>query len=390
MSSSVPNRITKYGQLADWLRDQINGGALSPGDRLPSIPEMRARHDASVATVDRALGILENDGLIVRINGNGVFVAERRESKPVVNGRPLIGLILPNCHNEFFSPIIEAVEHEASLAGYRVLIANSRGNPDLEAQLLEQLTEECAGLLILPSGTGNQKAFAGLLERKMPFVLMDRGVEGLSVPLVSEENERGGYLATRHLLALGYRRIHVVAEALATVSSLRERVAGYRRALAESGVHYDPSLILQADLLPQIAGYSLTRDLLLREPSNHGFALLALNESTARGCYMALREQGRRVPHDAAVVGFGDLLAPLFEPPLTAIRQNPGGMGREAARRLIEFIKAGKPTKAGHTRLEVSLIVRGSSDPQSGFCSIADMLKDQPSVLNPPLVFSEV
>jgi GntR family transcriptional regulator of arabinose operon len=395
MALTSSPRPTKYVRLADTLREQINRSVLHPGDRLPSLSELCAQYDTSLGTVNRALGILEQDGLIVRVNGSGVFVTEPTTSRETKSDKPLLGLIIPFCHGEFFSPIIQAVQKECRAAGYLLIVANSLNDEALEAQLLQQLSNQTDGLCVMPCGPGNQAAFAALLEQRTPFVLLDRQVEGLKVSLVSTDNERGGYLATRHLLDSGCRRVYTIGKTSARISTLRDRIVGFRRALTEAGVPFDPSLVRQADGNTTQLGYFLTKELLTRLGENKReqgkIGLFALNEHTTPGCYMAIKERGLRIPGDVAVVGFDDINATIFDPPLTAVRQDLTGMGREGVRQLLEIIRVGSAIKPRQTRLQPELIVRNSSDANSDFCSIRQMQQNPvPSnlFLNPlpPLV----
>lgn len=377
MSPTSSPRPTKYALLAEALREQITQGVLLPGDRLPSFGEMRTRYGASLATVDRALQILEKDGLVVRVNGSGVFVAEPTVISDTKSDKPLLGLVLPFCNSEFFSPIIEAVQKESRAAGYHLLMANSLNDYALEAQLLAQLADQTDGLCVMPCGPGNQAAFAGLLERRTPFVLLDKRVEGLNVTLVATDNERGGYEATRHLLECGCHRIYTVGETSTRASTLRDRVAGFRRALTEAGVPFDSSMVRQADGNQTQLGYFLTHELLAQHEENGRvegkIGIFALNEHTSPGCYMAIKERGWKIPDEVAVVGFDDTTASLFDPPLTAIRQDLTGMGREGVRRLVELIRVGSAIKPRQTRLQPTLVVRNSSDANSEFCNIRHM-----------------
>lgn len=388
MPAEISPKATKYAALADLLREQIAQGSLRPGDRLPSIGEMRSRHEASLATVDRALSILEKEGLVIRVNGSGTFVAQPATEPAGEASRPLIGLILPGCDSQFFSRIIEGVEKESRATGYNLLVANSYGDHTLEAQLLRQIGAQTVGLLVMACSTGNQSAFATLLERRTPFVLLDRKVEGLRVSTVATDNERGGYLATRHLLDARCDRIYAVGEASGRASSLRERVAGFRKALSEADMPFDGSLLRQADDDPTRVGYRMTKELLNTLPSlseRGRIGIFALNEYCARGCYMAIKECGLRIPHDVAVVGFDDTIAHFFDPPLSTVHQDLPAMGREGVRLLLELIRTGSAVKPRQTRLQPQLMVRNSSDSESSFCSITQVMQ-APARPEPALV----
>lgn len=367
----VTPKTTKYARLAHLFREQIAAGVLREGDRLPSFAQMRAHHGASPLTVDRALAMLEREQLIVRVNGSGTFVAPKVAAG--AQERPLLGLLLSNCHLPFFSAIIGGVEEASRAAGFNLLIANSQGDHALEAQLLRRISAQTVGLCVMACGWGNQKAFAPLLEARVPLVLLDREVPGLAIPLVSTDNERGGYDATRHLLQTG-RQPFVIGESLETASSLRERVTGYRRALSEAGLPFDEARVRLGENFdnPELIGYEQTRRLL--ETERDPLAIFALNEAVARGVYLATREASLRIPADVAVVGFDGVAAADFDPPLSSVHQNLSGLGVESVKRLLEVIKTGASTKASVTRLSPHLVVRNSSDENSDFCRVTQLL----------------
>lgn len=376
--SSASARSNKPILLANAFRQQIQSGALRVGERLPSFAEMREQYGASTLTVDRAFAILEGEGLIVRVNGSGTFVAPKRENVEIVAPRPLLGLVLPNCQTPFFSAIIGGVERAARAAGYGLLIANSQGNLELEAQVLAEVASQTVGLCAMPSSVGNQSAFAPLLEKGVPFVLLDREVAGLAVPLVTCDNELGSFEATRHLLSLG-RVPFVVGETPEMASTLRDRIDGYKRALKAAGVPLDPSRLRLGAMhqTPESVGYEQTRGL-LESGVPLPLAIFALNEWVARGAYVAIKERGLQIPRDVAVVGFDDVEAHSFDPPLSSVHQDLPRIGARLIERLIEVIKhdssARGTRKSFQTKLAPRLVVRNSSDENSDFCIVSQLV----------------
>jgi LacI family transcriptional regulator len=361
---------TKYAQLAQHFRLQIEAGALRPGDRLSSFAEMRALFGASPLTVDRAFSTLEKEGLIVRVQGSGTFVAEPAARKTKVDSAGLIGLLLPSCTDPFFLSIIEGVEEAARQAGYHLIVANWQGDPALEVQQIASLARQTVGVCSFP-GAGSQEAYAALMRQQIPFVFVDRCLDGLAVPIATSDNERGGYLATRHLLELGRRHIYLLSDA--DVSPVSDRIRGYRRALKEARAAFDASLVRRNATVADAAGYTLTRALLEEKAAREPFGIFAINDSIARGCYLALKEANKRIPQDVAVVGFDDTKAPFLEPPLSTVRQDLRGMGTTAANLLIKTIRTGRAPRS--VALPVELIVRDSTDAQARFCPVQHILE---------------
>jgi len=369
-------KTTKYSQLAETLRARILSEALRPGDQLPSFAEMRVQFGASPLTVDRVYSTLEKDGLVVREQGRGTFVAVPPREVAQDRGR-LIGLLVPYCIGDFFSRLIQGVEDEAQERGFRLVIANSRGDVNKEPLLLQSLAAQAEGLCIFPSNRENFLPYAKLMQDKVPFVFVDQSLPNLQVPLVSTDNFQGGYLATRHLLEIGRRQIWVLSENAAF--TVPDRIRGYRRALQEAGIPFDPNLVRQGPTHREAAGYSLTSEALPEMTHSGPFGIFAINDSIARGAYLALKGAGLRIPNDVAVVGFDDADAAFFDPPLSSVRQDLDGMGRGAVRLLCEEMRSGG--KRGATRsvlLEPRLTVRNSSDTNSDFCTVRHILHGLP------------
>ncbi|HVK05274.1 MAG TPA: GntR family transcriptional regulator [Armatimonadaceae bacterium] len=383
-----------YQNLVADLRGQIeDGGTLGVGDRLPSIASLCRQHGVSTITVRAALKELVASGYLESRVGSGFYVRARRVPAAAADSANAPGALSPRFHggerviafqltltsgNPFFKGLVAGAERECRRQGYRLIVVVSHEDADQEAQQLRELSGQVAGVLVVPAVMdGSYAGYGALMERKVPFVFVDRAVRGLAAPLVSTDNEEGGYLATRHLLSTGVRTVYVVSERPAT--SLEERIQGYRRALRDAGITPDPAWVREGPLFGDTSGYDLTRNLLAERRERAGddapFGLFALQDEIARGSYAALKEAGLRIPADVRVVGFDDLYSLHMDPPLTTVRQDTEGMGASAARVLLKLLAPGTGvtrTPRG-VRLPPELVVRSSSDPASTF-SLAEHL----------------
>jgi LacI family transcriptional regulator len=191
----------------------------------------------------------------------------------------------------------------------------------------------------------------------VPVVLADHAVAGVDTDFVGLDHEATGYLATRHLIELGHRRIACVAGPLHEPSG-SARLAGCRRALAEAGLALDPSLLVHGSADCQ-GGHDAARSLLgLDAPPS---ALFACNDLMALGALCAAREAGVEVPGALSVVGGDDLgVAAFAMPRLTTVAQPSHEMGRQLTELLLQRIH-GDALPRRHARLQGSLVVRHSS-----------------------------
>ncbi len=192
-----------------------------------------------------------------------------------------------------------------------------------------------------------------LLEEEVPFVLVGRDPDW-DTPYVEGDNYRGGYMATEHLLRLGYRRIGTITGPL-KLWAATERLRGYQDAHRDAGLEPDPGFIVEADFT-EIGGMAAMRKLLEAGPE----AVFVQSDTMAAGALRAVKAAGLKVPDDIALVGYDDApLAELLEPPLTTVHQPIHMMGYTAVEMLIEHIERPKPRTQG-VILPVKLVVRRS------------------------------
>ena len=203
----------------------------------------------------------------------------------------------------------------------------------------------------------------------VPVVAFQRQLQRQS--WVDTDNERAGWLATRHLLQGGRRRIAVAGWAAAPSGAVERRLGGYRRALGEAGLAPAARVVLGADL-SEATGSEVTARLLPGPaPGAAGAAgaagagppdaILAMSDVLAVGVLHALRAAGRRVPEEVAVAGFDDLsYAPYLIPALTSVRLPFEAMGAAAVAWLLSAVR-GQTAEPLRRRFPPELIVRESS-----------------------------
>ena len=208
--------------------------------------------------------------------------------------------------------------------------------------------------LIVTTDRRHDGTWEMLLASHIPLVNIGEPDEGISVSYVDVDNAHGGYLATKHLLEQGYRRIGIVAGT--NNKSADRRLEGYQRALREYGVPFDPQLVAPGDFSLD-SGYNALKALLPYRPE----AVFATNDSMAHGCLRAIREARLSVPDDIALVGFDDLSpAEQADPPLTTIHQPVKQIGVQAVEILCQILR-GETHEPQHRILPASLVVRAST-----------------------------
>ncbi len=272
-----------------------------------------------------------------------------------------IGLIVPNSANQFWAETGREIELACAEAGFLLLLCNSDRQPERELRAVHMLRAKAVdGLVIAPHGE-----VAPLLEplvaAHIPVVVLERSLPGCDC--VVFDDLLGGYLATRHLIELGHRRIGAIYRSPRTETS-RLRVEGYRRALAEAGIAVAHELEMPAGPM-QPDGYAAMQQLLaLPQPPT---AVVTHNDTVAMGALRAAYDAGLSVPHDLALVGYDDITAAAYlAPPLTTIRSPRGEMGKRAGALITQRAQGLWDEAPATCTLAVELVVRASTAPPRG------------------------
>lgn len=249
-----------------------------------------------------------------------------------------VGILAQDIESPFYTRAMRGVEQGLAGSGYAPIIVSGHWNAQEEAERIRLLqARRIDGLVIL---TGHLPD-AEIIEfaRQQPIVVTGRHLEGPSIRSHTIDHETGGYLATRHLIGLGHRRIAHITGPLDHVDA-NERHQGYVRAHQEAGLVIDPELVVQGDFM-ETGGLMAMNRLL---DSGHAFtAVFAANDQSAFGARVAMYRRGIRVPDDVSLVGFDDLPVAAYQtPPLTTVRQPIYEVGLFAAQSLLNML--GHPT----------------------------------------------
>ncbi|MBL7732781.1 MAG: LacI family DNA-binding transcriptional regulator [Chitinophagaceae bacterium] len=275
-----------------------------------------------------------------------------------------IGVIVSEIANSFFSQTINGIESIAYNNGYNVIISQSRESADREMLNLQYLTSRSVDGLIVSVATETRdfSFFKELHDRGMPIVFFDRVVDVIQTHKVIVDNYKGAYDATLHLVQNGYRRIANMVNA-AGLSISKERLAGYRAALEDSGLVVNENHIKYCQHGGMIvAEVEDALNELLAEGERPD-AIIASADKLTTNCLRLLKAKGLKVPDDMGLIGFSNTdLTELLDPPLSVIKQPAFEMGEIATGLLLQLIESKRPVTDFETRvLGTELIIRGSS-----------------------------
>lgn len=260
----------------------------------------------------------------------------------MVTGRTrTFGLILPDISNPFFSELARAIEDECSSYGYNVLYGNTYGSARRDFEYLNMFLDRNVDAVIMALsgsyGEEDKNEFTKILSSAgVPVVMVDRTLDAPGIVNVMLDHRLGGYLATKYLLNLGHRRIGCISGP-PDIPVAVQRLEGYKMALEEEQIPFDPDLVYSGDFGPESGGRALPF-LLGRNVT----AIFACNDMMALGVYRACRLYGLRIPADLSLVGFDDIyLSDFLDPPMTTVAQPISEMGRECVRQAMAAISNG-------------------------------------------------
>jgi LacI family transcriptional regulator len=272
----------------------------------------------------------------------------------------VVGIILPDVTNPFYPEVIVGAEEIARVAGYSVILCNANEDKEQEQQQLNILfSHRVDGVLIACSDPSI--SFDRLMRRRFPIVCFDRIPPGFQGDSAATDNFFGGYEATKHLIALGHKRIAVLAGRV-ELSTHSRRLEGFRRAMSEARLPVPEEYCITGGMLPE-NGYEAGRQLLnLAAPPT---AVFCTNNKLFLGLVRAVNQAGMRCPEEISLVGFDDLAwTENFHPRLTTVAQPTRELGRRAMQLLIERVENESEDVAAKSRqvlLKPELLIREST-----------------------------
>lgn len=340
-------------------------------DRRPTIADVAKRAGVSKPAVSQVLnrhpGARISPATRERVEKAAVELGYQpnRIAVSLVRGRTAtIGVVVPDLTILFYAGVVDGMEAAASQANHRILLAHSRGDPDNEAKQVETLLDHRVDGLICMSTTthkgGGSKWLTADLLKRIPCVVIDESQPEVPVDTVTSDDRIGACAATEHLIQRGHRSIAFLG-AGSPRSTARDRLAGYRDALAKARVPHKTKWEIACGYDPAQVPVMLAP--LLKE-ADRPTALLTANDHLAMAAIDVARELGLRVGEDLAVVGYSNdcLLARALR--LTSVDQSLGDIGRRAVESLFARMED-RSAKQRAVVVPTTLVVRESSGPET-------------------------
>lgn len=251
----------------------------------------------------------------------------------------VIGLVIGRISNLFFGEVVRGIEEVVNLHGYSLILCITGMDPRKELHYIDVLRQQKVDGIIFMSGFFPLDLQKAIVHSGIPTIAISRLVLQEEILSVRIDDFKESKAATDYLLSLGHQRVGLISGPLQDPVAGISRLEGYKKALAENGIPFEPPLVQEGDFRLNGGYEGMLRLLTLRQRPT---AIFATNDEMAIGAIKACREKGLQVPNDLAIVGFDDTpFATMSEPLLTTIAQPIYQLGATAAQLLIQFMEEG-------------------------------------------------
>lgn len=317
----------------------------------------------SAATVSRAF----QSPHLVDARTRDLIMSAAKEKRYVYNATAanlsrmrstIIGVLVPHANRSFFGTSLIAIQDGAQENGYAVILGNTKYDQKIERHLIQQfLQHQVAGLILTGFHPANEKYITSLIETELPCVFTWEKYVNKRISYIGFDNQASAFMMTEYLIGLGHRRIGLLIGPVSKSSRINARLAGYRAALRQYEIKYDPEIVIER--VPSLVeGQEAARALI--ELHNRPSAIFAASDSLAIGALTAAKDMGLKVPRDISIAGFDNVeFASHCDPPLTTVRVPAFEMGKRAIDTLQGMIESGSGDLRRYD-LETELVIRKS------------------------------
>ncbi|MBU1097070.1 MAG: LacI family transcriptional regulator [Ignavibacteriae bacterium HGW-Ignavibacteriae-2] len=328
-----------------------------------TIKEIAKIAKVSIATVSRALSndpkvIEETKQLVLKVASDLNYNPNLLARNFVKRKSNLIGLILPDIADEFFSEIIRGVDDTALRSNYFTMVISSHKNRSLVESIQTLMGGGLAGGVIILIPYLSEDIKSALNNERIPFVIIS-GDNGLgSYSTISIDNYNAAYEMTQYLITQkNYTKIAFITGP-ADNNDAAIRQLAFKEACRNNGIRIKKSWIVEGNFSKE-SGEEACRKLI--DSKDKPEAIFAANDMMALGCYEAIQSKGLKIPKDIGVVGFDDiLLARFMNPPLTTVKVHINELGIMAAELLISKIENNNSSANRKIKVSSELVIRKS------------------------------
>ena len=327
----------------------------------PSITDVAKRAGVSPATVSRVIGnkSIVKPETVERVND---AIDQLHYTKIRSAGRhrqKMVAVVVPDIQDPFFHTLLKGISDIARVHRYSIVLFNSDNSKTIEQENLELAVEqEVDGIIIIPSNK-TVALIDSLIENEIDVVFLDRVIDRKDICYVISDDEEGAYQAVKYLLHLGHRDILYVGGD-SQLSTEKNRLKGFKKALMEFGISVRPELICECSFSSETI-YHQTQQII---KSKLDFsAVFSASDLIGFGIIKALEDSGKSVPEDVSLIGYGDMPFSNYIS-LTTVSSPAYEMGKNALLLLMDRIER-RRVVVNKVVLRPSIIFRSSCKQKS-------------------------
>lgn len=344
---------------------------MSSSLKSPTSSEVARRAGVSRTTVSFVLNNVRDRGISEATRERVLSVAREIGYEPNAAARTLAGgvtgtvaLVIPKAAHlyvdVFLAQLVASINQECHRHGLKMLIESSDDEGRDPGGFVDLVrSRRIDGLIVVNPSQAGRQHLSRIADAGIPMIVFGAGLPDIDqFHTTGNDTSVAAKLVVNHLIDLGHRSIAFVNFAPPEYLAAQERERGWRETLEHHGIDANPAWAVSADISAASA-YRATQTLLARGVPFT--ALFAGNDTIAFGAIRALGEAGLRIPQDVALVGYDDIpLAEFASPPLTTVRTDTTGLGRDAMDMLLSLLRREAPVQRMRHERPVELVIRAS------------------------------
>lgn len=349
----------KYLEIVNWIKERVESKELKPGQKIYSENELSEMFQLSRQTVRHGISVLENEGIVRKVQGSGTYVSDNRLTN--VENKTRIAVITTYVDSYIFPRTIKGIENYLFDNGFSVQIAFTNNEFEREKIILEDILNrnDVAGIIAEPTKSGLPNLNANLIEeitkRHIPVVFINSYYANSKVPHVSINDKEAGKKATEYLISMGHKKIGAIFKLDDGQGHFRFR--GYSEAMSKAGLGYKDTNIVWIDT-DEMKHLEKTKGKIM-ERLGDCTGILCYNDEVAFSLIEILKTEGIKVPDDISIVSIDNSdLAVMGEVGLTSIPYPMKTLGVKAADNLIKLMK--DPNFDANHEFDEDIVVRDS------------------------------
>jgi GntR family transcriptional regulator, arabinose operon transcriptional repressor len=370
---SYMRQPAKYIIVKDKIKEWVVDGHVQPGEKIYSENELVKMFGVSRHTIRQAVGDLVHEGWLYREQGAGTFVSSHKPNlKPAptdqvaeTGGGKSIGVITTYISDYIFPSIIKGIESYLTSKGYSLVFACTDNDIEKEKQCLDtMLSRNIEGLIVEPTKSSafnpNINYYLQMEQQNIPYLMINQYYSQLNPPHIMLNDEKGGFIATDHLIRHGHERII----GLFKTDDLQGvyRMKGFVNAFREHNITFFPEMIISYSTEDKNSVLSDKLEGLFSSPETKPTGIVCYNDEMALGVVNMLREKGLSVPEDVSIVGYDDsYLAEASGVKLTSVSHPKTQMGIDAAKWIVTAVENKNGLEQKSIIYDPKLVIRNST-----------------------------